>query len=70
MNRGSLLLIGVLSAIITIISLNVAFDRSLNYKGYGFSHHYYRCDNNNYRNDNHKNRNDKNAAADSSTRNY
>ena len=41
MRRGSLLLIGIVSAIATLVSLNVIFGRSWNYYGqYGYHGHY------------------------------
>jgi hypothetical protein len=67
--RGGLFFIGLLSAIITIISLNVAFGRSWNYNHYGYGHRYYHCDDRYNKNHNHT-QHDKNAQADSSTHNY
>ena len=43
MRRGSLLLIGIASAVATIITLNVTLGGSWNYYGYG--HHWHYCDN-------------------------
>ena len=55
MKRGSLFFIGLISAIITIISLNVAFGRSGYYnERHSYFGHYHHCDNrydNRYRDD-------------------
>ena len=61
MRRGSLLLIGVASAIATLVSLNVIFGRSWNYYGhYGYSGNY--CNERYHRNadrNNQRNRDDR-----------
>jgi hypothetical protein len=67
--RGGLFFIGLLSAIITIISLNVAFGRSWNYNHYGYGHRYNHCDDR-YNKNHNQTQHDKNVQADSSTRNY
>jgi hypothetical protein len=45
MKRGNLLLIGIASAVATIITLNVTLGSSWNYYGsYGYGHRWHYCD--------------------------
>lgn len=69
MKRGGLFLIGLLSAIITIISLNFAFGRPWSYYNhYAFRRHYYNYDNRCYDGNHYKNHSQQKQ--DSSTGNY
>jgi hypothetical protein len=75
MRRGSLLLIGITSAVATIITLNVTLGRSWNYyDGYGYGHRWHNCDNR-YQRDTDKSNQDNqhkqdNAGQDSATGKY
>lgn len=69
MKRGGLFLIGLLSAVITVISLNAAFGRSYNYYNhYNSYHHCHNFYDNRYHNKNHTQQ--KQMQPDSSTVNY
>lgn len=71
MKRGSLFFIGLVSAIITVISLNYAFGRSAYYNDrYPYFNRYHRCYDERYnrRNDGRQQRN--NQRIDSTTGNY
>jgi hypothetical protein len=72
MRRGRLFFIGLLSAIVTIVSLNIALGRpGYYYKGHSFYNRYHHCYgyDRHYRDD--KNyQNEKRRQADSSNSNY
>ncbi len=72
MKRGSLILIGLLSTIIIIVSLNYAFGRLWFYSNrYPFHRYYHNCNDQNndgYHNNNHLHQ--KQSTRDSSISNY
>ena len=68
MKRGGLFFIGLISAIATIVSLNVAFGRSgYYYDRYPYYNHYHHCDERYDRNDA---RSKHDQHGDSTTTNY
>lgn len=73
MRRGRLFFIGLLSAIVTIVSLSIAFGRpGYYYEGHSFYNRYHRC---NYRDDRHygddkDHQNEKRQQSDSLNSNY
>ena len=71
MRRGSLLLIGITSAIATVISLNVIFGRSWNYYDRYYGYHGRYCKERHYREGNRNNEHEqRDPGADSATGKY
>ena len=69
MRRGSLLLIGVASAVATLVSLNAIFGRTWDYYDtYGYRRHY--CNERSDRDENNRQRNEENHLRDSTSNKY
>jgi len=69
MKRRGLFFIGLISAIITIVSLNLAFGRSGHYRHPGYYERGYHCDRKHY-NDIDRSKKDHTPYRDSTTSNY
>jgi hypothetical protein len=70
MKRGGLFFIGLISAIATIISLNVAFGRSgYYYEKYPYYNRFHHCDGR-YDRDDERSKHDHDLRRDSTTSNY
>ena len=66
MRRGSLFFIGLISAIVTIISLNVAFGRSgYYYDRYPYYNRFHHCDGRYDRSNNERSKHDRDQHSDS-----
>jgi hypothetical protein len=71
MKRGGLFFIGLLSAIATIVSLNIAFGRSgYYYERYPYYNRYHHCDERYDRNDDERLKQDHDRQSDSIKTNY
>lgn len=71
MKRGGLFFIGLISAIATIISLNVAFGRSgYHYDRYSYYNRFHRCDGRHDRNYDERSKHDRDQRSDSTNSNY
>ena len=70
MRRGNLLLIGVTSAVVTVISLNLAFGRSWNYNDRYYGYHGRYCHERYHGDDRQKDKQRDSPTADSSNGKY
>jgi hypothetical protein len=71
MKRGGLFFIGLLSAIATIVSLNIAFGRSgYYYERYPYYNRYHHCNDRYYRNHDERSKQYHDRQSDSTKTNY